>query len=314
MTAINPQAKTVLDLMAASGQPTLDQLSPADARIGISMGVSALQAPKAEVAEVRDLSAQGPAGPIKLRLYRPLGSATGTLLPGLVYFHGGGWTIGDLDLYDALCRLLANAGHCVVVSVDYRLGPEARFPAAVDDAFAATQYVAENAGSLGINAAKIAVGGDSAGGNLATVVALLARDGGGPGIAFQLLLYPVTDLHGDSASYRESGQGYFLTESLMKWFAGNYIRNESDKDDWRASPLLAPSLAGLPPAHVVVCGFDPLRDEGMAYADRLSAAGVPVTFENIEDQIHGFLLMEGAIPGAITAINDIGTVLRSALA
>ncbi|MFT3791873.1 MAG: alpha/beta hydrolase [Rudaea sp.] len=310
---LDPAASQVLALLAGSGAPTLDQLDPPAAREALK-ALLGLQAPKAAVAEVRDLAADGAHGPIPLRLYRPRGSAATEALPVLVYFHAGGWVIGDIEICDALCRRIANAARCAVVSVEYRLAPEHKFPAAVDDAYAATCWVAQHAPSLGLGPSRIAVGGDSAGGNLAAVVSLLARDRRGPRLALQVLLYPVTDLHGGTQSRRSRGEGYFLTDALMRYFVDHYASSAADLDDWRGSPLLARDHAGLPPACVIVCGFDPLHDEGVAYAHKLQAAGVSVELHDFEGQIHAFLLMDGAIAQAATAIESIGAALRRAFA
>lgn len=313
MTPLDPDARKVLDLMAASGQPTLDQLPPVDARVAASAGLGALQGPPEPVAEVRDLVADGPAGPIPLRLYRPAGAVPEQALPATLFFHGGGFVIGDIALYDVLCRTLCNASHCVVVSVDYRLAPEAMFPAAVDDCAAATRWVAAQAKTLGIDASRLAVAGDSAGGNLAAVVALMALDGKAPALKYQLLIYPVTDARGGRASHEENAEGYFLTADLMGYFLGNYLGDPPPVDDWRVSPLLAPSHGGLPPASILVCGFDPLRDDGVAYADTLRKAGVPVRFTALDDQIHGCFSMDGLIPAARVALQQLGAELREAL-
>jgi acetyl esterase len=261
-------------------------------------------APKApEVAEVRLLAFENYA----MRVYRPVTNET---LPALMYFHGGGWTIGDVDTHDVLCRQLAVGARCVVFSVDYRLAPEHPFPAAVDDCFAATRYVAENAAKLKISG--IAVGGDSAGGNLAATVALLARDAGGPALAFQLLIYPATDQRMGTASHHRNGQGYLLTAESIRCFRGNYLPNERDWSDWRASPLLAQSHANLPPALVITAGYDPLVDEGRAYADKLRAAGVKIAYREYEDMVHGFILFGGVIDTANTAVADCCAALRAA--
>jgi acetyl esterase len=313
--ALNPQAKQVLDLMAASGQPTMDQMSPQDARLAFSAGLKMLQSQPAPVAEVRDLKVPGPAGDIPVRYYRPQGSSADTALPVCVYFHGGGFVIGDLDGYESICRRLANSAGCAVVSVDYRLSPEARFPAAVDDCFAAAKWVSDNATSLKIDPSKLAVAGDSAGGNLATVVSLMARDAGGPKIAYQLLIYPVADMQGDTESARRNADGYFLTGNLMGYFLGHYLGDTPEAAaDWRASPLRAPSLAGLPSASVLVCGFDPLRDDGANYAEALKKAGVPVTFTELPDQIHGLFSLDGAIPAAGPALDQLAAELKAGLA
>ncbi|MCZ7566826.1 MAG: alpha/beta hydrolase [Burkholderiales bacterium] len=265
-----------------------------------------------EVERVEDLQTDGAAGAIPVRHYRALGAAPEERLPALVYFHGGGWTIGDLDTHDVVCRELANLARCAVVSVDYRLAPEHRFPAAVEDALAATRWVARMAGPLAIDATRLAVGGDSAGGNLAAVVAIALRDAGDPPLAAQVLIYPATDLAADAPSHFEFAEGYLLTREAVMWFTGNYLRDPADAADWRASPLRARDLSRLPPAYVVTAGFDPLRDEGRAYADRLSAAGVPATYECFEGMIHGFVTMGGVIAAAHHALYRVATGLRQA--
>lgn len=314
MAELATSARKVLDMLAASGQPTLDQLPPPMARQGADMGLVMLQGEEESVAEVRDLKAPGPGGDIPMRLYRPAGSTPEQALPVLLYFHGGGFVIGSLPLYDRMCRALANAAGCAVVSVDYRLAPETRFPGAVEDCIAATRWVAEQAGALKLDASRLAVGGDSAGGNLATVVALHARDNGGPAIRYQLLIYPVADARGGRPSHEENAQGYFLTADLMGYFLGHYLGDNPPVNDWRVSPLLASDHSGLPPASVLVCGFDPLRDDGIAYADALRKAGVPVRFTHLEDQIHGCFNMDGAIPEARAALRLLGGELREGLA
>jgi acetyl esterase len=263
------------------------------------------------VEAVRDLAAAGPAGPIPLRLYRGLGTAAGTPLPLLVYFHGGGWTVGDLDTHDIVCRTLANRARCAVIAVDYRMGPEHKFPAAVEDCVAATRWVAAQAVALGVDAARIAVGGDSAGGNLATVVAITLRDAGGPPLVFQALVYPATDQRMDAASHTSFAQGYLLTRDNMLWYRDNYL-SSADYDDWRASPIRAADLARLPPAHIITAGYDPLRDEGRAYSERLVAAGVPVLYECFEGMAHGFLTMGGVVAAANHALYRIGQSLAQA--
>lgn len=316
MTALNPQARQVLDLMEASGMPPLDEMSVADARTASATAFASLsskQVKPEEVAEVRELSMDGPAGAIGLRLYRPAGSQASQALPGLVYFHGGGWVICDLDTHDQICRRLCNASGCAVVSVDYRLAPEHKFPAAVDDCFAATCWVADHAATLGINADRLAVGGDSAGGNLSAVVSLMARDAGVPKIRHQLLFCPATDMGGDTGSFDTNGEGYFLTKALMQWFFDHYLNGEQDVANWRASPLRAASHAELPSASVFVIGFDPLRDEGVAYAERLRQAGVAVELVRFDDQIHDFPLMDAVISAADDFYNQAGPMLRKAL-
>jgi acetyl esterase len=232
------------------------------------------------------------------------------VLPLLVYFHGGGWTIGDLDTHDVPCRQLALAGDCAVLSVDYRLAPEHRFPAAVDDCVAATRWARAQAASLCIDAARIAVGGDSAGGNLAAVVAIAERDAGAPPLSAQLLIYPATDMRALAPSHRTNAQGYLLTADSIAYYRGHYMADEASWSDWRASPLLASDLTRLPPALVITAGYDPLRDEGRQYADALSAAGVRVQTVCFERQVHGFFAMSGVIDEAASAVALAGAVLQ----
>ena len=311
MKRLDPQAKAVLERVARANLPPYPQLGAAGARQLYRETRGALAAPPPEVESVEDLRAPGPGGELRLRLYRPPDAGP---LPALVYFHGGGWTIGDLDTHDVVCRELALHGRCAVVSVDYRLAPEHKFPAAVDDSVAATRWVAREAGRLGLDASRIAVGGDSAGGNLAAVVALVARDDGGPPLAMQTLIYPATDMAADAPSHLRYAEGHLLTRDAILWFRGNYLRDAADEADWRASPLKAADLSRLPPAYVITAGFDPLVDEGRAYADRLQAAGVPVTYECFEGMIHGFATMGGVIAAAHHALARCAQGLRLAFA
>ena len=249
-----------------------------------------------------------------MRLYRPLGASEDEALPVLVYYHGGGWTIGDLDTHDVPCREFANLARCAVASVDYRLAPEHKLPAAFDDAVAATHWVHAHARSLGIDASRLAVGGDSAGGNLAAAVAIAFRDTAGPRIAMQTLIYPAVDQTADTPSHASFAEGYLLTRDAILWFKGNYLRGPADEADWRASPLRAGDLAGLPPAYVITAGFDPLLDEGRAYAERLREAGVKVTYECFAGMIHGFVTMGGVIAAAHHAIYRASQGLKLAFA
>jgi acetyl esterase len=300
---VHPQVAELLLRAARSALPPYHTVSPFVAR-RIYRDTRAVLVPKPpELPDIRLLATQN----FALRVYRPVKSEK---LPALVYFHGGGWTIGDIDTHDVLCRSLALGAHCVVVSVDYRLAPEHPFPAAVEDCFAATRYVAENAGKLNIG--PIAVGGDSAGGNLAAAVALLARDAGGPALAFQLLIYPATDQRLASASHERNAQGYLLTRDAMEYFRRAYLPDEKTWTDWRASPLLATSHANLPPALVMTAGYDPLLDEGRAYAERLQAAGVPVEYREYADMVHGFILFGGVLDTANAAVAHCCAALRGA--
>jgi len=304
---LDPQARALIERFAAAGAPPLHTLAAPDARRAYRESRAALAAAPVHVDEIRELSVPGPAGVLRARLYRPL--AAENALPGMVYFHGGGFIYGDLDTHDVVCRGIAQSTPCVVVSVDYRLAPEHRFPAAVEDAFAATAWVAANAAALGIDPGRIAVAGDSAGGNLAAVVALTARERG-PAIAMQVLVYPTTDFAEETESTSRFAEGYLLTRESMRWVKRTYLREERDAFDWRASPLRAPDFSKLPAAYIITAGFDPLRDEGRAYAERLAQAGVAVTHECFDGQVHGFLVMGGAVAAAGHAIQRIGQMLR----
>ena len=311
--SLDPGAQYVIELVQASDAPRYEEVDAPTARDLYRKGRRVLQPDPQEVAEVRNLSAPGLAGPIPLRLYRPAGSASTDRLPVLVYYHGGGWVIGDLDTHDGVCRHLANASGCAVVSVDYRLAPEHKFPAAVEDAWAATGWVAEQSDALGLAAGRLAVGGDSAGGNLAAVISLMARDAGAPKIAYQMLFYPGIDLSMSFPSQRELEEGYLLTKHNQRWFQEQYLRGPEDKADWRASPIVAESLQGLPPAYVLTAGYDPLRDEGEAYARKLQDAGVKVTTHRFPGQIHGFLTMGRVIPESAVALDEAGAALKGVM-
>ncbi len=310
---LHPQAQAFLDLLVQRGVPPTHTLSPVDARAFYRERRSVTQPQPGEVAEVRELSAPGRHGAIPLRLYRPLGASRSAVLPVLVYYHGGGWTIGDLDTHDTLCRELCNLSGCAVVAVDYRMGPEHRFPAAVDDALAATRWVRKEAGALGLDAGRLAVGGDSAGGNLAAVVAIAARDMGNLPIAFQLLIYPATDMRRGHPSHQSNGQGYLLTTETITYFHDHYIADPKHDLDWRASPLLHPDLSRLPPALVLTAGYDPLRDEGLDYARALTAAGNRAVYLCFERQIHGFITMGRLLDEANAAVSLCAGELRRAL-
>jgi acetyl esterase len=311
---LHPQTRALLDLIEQRGLPPTHTLTPADARALYRDRRGFTQPAPPPVALVRDLQADGPHGAIALRLYRPLGAAQQARLPVLVYFHGGGWVIGDLDTHDTLCRELANGAGCAVVSVDYRMGPEHRFPAAVDDSLAAARWVHAHAGELKLDAARLAVGGDSAGGNLAAVVCIAARDSRDLPIVYQLLIYPATDQHRTLPSHTTNGQGYLLTTDTMDYFSGHYITDPALYSDWRASPLLHPDLTRLPPALVLTAGYDPLRDEGAAYAERLTTAGNRASYVCFERQIHGFILMGRVLDEANTAVALCAAELKRAFA
>ncbi len=305
---LEPQAQQFLSDLASIDEPPLESLTPREARAYIRRARAAFAVAGEAVARVEDRAIPGPAGPLPIRIYTPRGEAPFGVL---VYFHGGGWVLGDLDMVDALARALANRAGCIVVSVDYRLAPEHPFPAAFDDAYAATCWTVEHAAELGGDAQRIAVGGDSAGGNLAAAVTLAARDLGGPRLVSQLLIYPVTDQDFTRPSFAAFADGYFLTTAAMKWFWGQYLRDAADAGNPYAAPLRAASLRELPPATVVVAGYDPLRDEGEAYARRLHDDGVHVTVRRYPGMVHGFLVI-GAFDRAAEAIADCAVSLRAA--
>ena len=302
--SLHPQVVQLLERAAKSPLPQLYEV-PAHVARRIYRDTRAALAPQAP--EVASASLVLAPGPVALRYYRPLHAKPEEALPALVYFHGGGWVIGDLDTHDVLCRQLANGARCAVYSVDYRMGPEHPFPAAVEDCFAATKFVAGRH-------KQVAVGGDSAGGNLATVVALQARDAGGPEIAYQLLIYPATDQRLAHPSIRKNGEGYLLTKKSMEYFQAQYLPNQGDLTDWRASPLLARSLAGLPPAHLITAGYDPLLDEGREYAERMAKEGVDVSYREYADMVHGFILFGGVLDTANAAVQECCEKLRNAFA
>ena len=305
--ALDNHVKALLDQMAALKLPKSWEIGPQAARAAMKMGI--FRKDDTPIGHVEDRNIPGPAGALGVRIYTPVATSS-SVLPGLVFFHGGGFVLGDLDTHDGLCRVLANESGFRVISVDYRLAPEHPFPAAVDDCFAATKWVAANAGSLGIDPLKLAVGGDSAGGNLAAVVSQLAR-ASGPAIAFQLLVYPVAQLGApDTPSMRENAKGYFLEKEAMDWFTRLYAPDKEHRNDPRLSPLRCKDLSGLPPAYVVTAGFDPLRDEGRDYADALDRAGVPVTFVNYPGMVHGFFSMRSIIPKAREAVAAAAAALR----
>jgi acetyl esterase len=311
VSALDPQARAVIDLVVQSGRPAYHTLSPKDARQLFRDTRPAATPTPPEIGSVRNLVTDRA---VPLRIYRPAGVPETTPLPAYVYFHGGGWVIGDLETHDVLCRQLTAASGASVISVDYRLAPEHKFPAAAEDAWAATRWVVDRAGELGLDAGRLAVGGDSAGGNLAAVVALMARDAGGPALRLQVLIYPVTDVMRETRSYEDFADGYMLTRDSMRWFIAHYLRSGDDARDWRVSPLRAPSLAGLPPALIVTAGFDPLRDEGEFYAGRLRDAGVMVDYVCYGGMVHGFVGMGKLLDTAGLAIGHIGGSLRQAFA
>ena len=309
MKAINADVSRLVEASRRAGVPPLEALPYQETRRSYAASRAALQPPFAPVEAIRDVAIAGEGGALALRIFH--GAPVGDL-PCLLFLHGGGWVLGDLDSHEGICRHLSAKAGCCVISVGYRLAPEHPFPAAVEDGATALRWVAANATDLGIDPARLAVGGDSAGGNLAAVLALMGRDGAVPPIGFQLLLYPAVDLRMTGDSYDTVPAGMPLTGSSMRWFIDHYVPQESDRDDWRASPLRAPSLAGAPPALVMTCGLDPLCDEGRLYAERLEREGVPVTAIHLSDQAHGILNMGKAI-GAVGGLLDLAAaVLRDA--
>lgn len=309
---LHPQVAQLLERAKKSPLPPYHETPPAVARRLYRDSRAALTPDPPAVESVQLRLAPAPGGPVPVRHYRPAGARRDEVLPALVYYHGGGWVIGDLDTHDVVCRTLANAARCAVLSVEYRKGPEAPFPAGVEDSFAALQFVARNAAALGTDASRLAVGGDSAGGNLAAVVSLMARDAGGPALALQLLVYPATDQRMGHPTIESNGVGYLLEKKSMLYFRGHYLPREQDWLDWRASPLLAKDLAGLPPAYVMTAGFDPLLDEGKAYADRMAKAGVAVEYRNYPDMVHGFITMGRVLDTAGEALADCALKLKKA--
>jgi acetyl esterase len=307
---LDPQAKALLDQIAAMGGPTITEMSVPDARATLA-AFAAMAGPGPEVASVADRAADGPAGAVPVRVYTPHGSPP---FPVVVWFHGGGWVLGSIEEHETVCRQLCEGAGAVVVSVGYRLAPEHRFPAAAEDCYAATVWAAAHAAELGGDAGRLAVAGDSAGGNLAAVVALMARDRGGPPLRFQLLVYPVTDGTMGSSSMRENGEGYFLTAEAMRWFWDHYAPDPADRSNPYAAPLAAADLAGLPPALVITAEFDPLRDEGETYGARLREAGVPVAVSRYDGMIHGFFTSGALFDAAGKAVAEASAALRAALA
>jgi acetyl esterase len=309
---LDPDAAVVFKAFQEAGRPPYESVSPAEARELYLKGRLVTNPEPPELKSVQPLSIPSPTGSIPARLYTPmkLRQADG-LAPCLVFFHGGGWVIGDLDSHDVVCRKLADEGQLIVISVDYRRAPEHKFPAAVEDAIAAAKWIAGHAKQLGIDASRLTVGGDSAGGNLAAVVAISARDGNGPAIAGQVLIYPATDFAMTHPSHREPETSLLLTHTVIRWFRDHYLNGPSDIDDWRASPARASTLAGLPPAYVLTAGADPLRDEGDDYAKRLKEAGVPVTYRTFPGQFHGFFTMGKLLQQANLAAAEIGVWLKA---
>ena len=309
---LDPDAAAVYKAFQEAGRPAYETLSAPEAREYYLNARFVSNPEPPEIESVKPLSIPAPHGAIPARLYTPKKlRRTGGLAPCLVFYHGGGWVIGDLDSHDVVCQKLAHEGELIVISVDYRLAPEHKFPAAVDDAIAAAKWVAANAKTLGIDEARLMVGGDSAGGNLAAVVSIAARDGNGPAIAGQVLIYPATDFAMTHPSHSEPETSILLTHSVIRWFSNHYLNGTADIHDWRASPARAKTLVGLPPAYLLTAGADPLRDEGDEYAKRLQEAGVPVTYKHFAGQFHGFFTMGKLLNQANIAASEIGAWLKA---
>ena len=310
---LDPQIEFVIGLVKKANAPEFWQLTPDQAREQYLLRVAKL-AVKEPIFRTEDRRIPGPGSHIPIRIYTPREIKAGERLPVLLWFHGGGFVIGSLDTHDSVCRLFANQADCIVVSADYRLAPECKFPAAVEDCEAALRWLALHAVEFGADPQAIAVGGDSAGANLATVVAILARDADNPKIVFQLLIYPCAAPEPETPSHHKFAEGYVLSRNTITWFFKLYQRSQADSNDFRFAPLAADDLANLPPALVLVAGYDPLRDEGVEYAKRLIQAGNRVRLVNYEGMIHGFILMGGAVDAAKRAVAESAQALREAFA
>ena len=309
---LDPQAQALMQLMIDKAVPPVHTMTPEEARASYRSRRAFTQPDAPEVFKVQNKVVSDNGVNVPVRVYHPHAAQSHQTLPGLVYLHGGGWTIGDLDTHDVLCRSLCLQAGIVVVSVDYRMGPEHKFPAAYDDSVAAFNWTVAHAASLGIDASRIAIGGDSAGGNLAAAACLGLR-GQSVQPAFQLLIYPATIMWQDTPSYHANGKGYMLTKESIAYYTESYLRNREDAKDWRASPQLAESHAGLPPAFVMTAGFDPLRDEGLMYANALTKAGVSSQYICFERQIHGFITMGRVMQEANTAVSLCASALKANL-
>lgn len=305
--SLDPQARQLLKRMEEADVPPVHEMSPEEAREQHVEQAGELSSRGPDVAEVRDERVETDDGEVPVRIYRPLGEGP---FPAVVYIHGGGWVVGTLDTFDTVCRELTVRSGALVVSVDYRLAPEHPHPAALDDAFAVVQWLEEKADELDVDARRIGVAGDSAGGMLATLVTIRAREGGGPPLRFQALVYPALDPDLDSESMHEFSEGYYLTREEMRWYWDQYLGDQREQRGAEVTPLHGTSLEGLPPALVIVAGYDPLRDEGIEYAQRLQDAGVPTTLRNYEGMIHGFIRFSGVLDTAFDAIDDLAHFSR----
>jgi acetyl esterase len=298
---LDPLVKAFLDQMKAVPGPKMSEAGAEVARATFNALMQMVGPRDVPVGKTENLTVPGPAGAIAIRVYSPV-AAGGEPMPALLYYHGGGFVIGDIESHDGLCRALASEGGFRVIAVDYRRAPEHKFPAAFDDAFAALAWVQQNAAEIGVDANRIAVGGDSAGGALAAGVAQAAKARGGLTVAAQMLLFPVTQIGAETASLREFAVGYFLEKETLDWFYASYLPPGADRNDPKISPLRAKDLSGLPPAFIMLGGYDPLHDEGVQYADKLRAAGVKVQLADYSDMVHCFIYLQSVLPQAHEAL------------
>jgi acetyl esterase len=310
---LDAKAQMICDIVALVRTTPVSELTPAESRSQLATFAKLLGGGPTPVGKTEDLTIPGPAGDIAARLYRPMNAAEGSL-PVLVFYHGGGWIQGDIDVHDEPCRLVANASGGLVISIDYRLAPEHKFPAGVDDCLAAFRWVRDHADEIGADAGRIAVGGDSAGGNLSVVVCQQIAASGESGPMFQLLIYPATDSRMETKSFELFGDGFFLTRERIDWYLGLYLNDESDKSDPRLAPVFTEDISNQPPALVITAGFDPLRDEGRQYHERLVAAGVKSQYVQYDGMIHAFINMAGTLPQGADALKRSGQALKAAWA
>jgi acetyl esterase len=308
--ALDPLAKAFLEQLSANPRPKVWDVTPDEMRAGMRAMVKAFGPKDVPIGKVENIVMPGPGGELSLRAFTPV-AAGGEALPALVYFHGGAFRVGDLDTHEPICRLLAGEAACRVIAVDYRLSPEHKFPAAVEDAMAATHWIEANASRLAIDPNRVAVGGDSAGGNLAAVICQQAKEQGAPKIVYQLLLFPVTQLGSSFPSMQEFATGYFLEKEPLDYCYRGYAEG-TDYSDLRLSPLLATDLSDLPPAYVMLAGCDPLHDEGLAYAEKLREAGVEVAIADYPGMLHCFTMMLSVFPQAQEAMSAAAKSLRAA--
>ena len=309
---LDPLVKAFLDQASAMPRPKVWEMPLSMTRQGFAHMMSLLGTKDVPVGKVRNITIPGPAGDIRARVYEPI-AAGGEALPALVYFHGGGFVMGDLDTHDGLCRLIAHEGGFIVVAVDYRRAPENKWPAPLEDAVAATRWIFANASTLGIDAGRIAIGGDSAGGHLAACVTQAAKGHGGLKIAFQLLMFPGTEFTTDTPSMSRYAVGYFMEKQVIEWCYAQVLPPGADRTSPNVSPLNARDFKGLPPAYILLGGYDPLHDEGLSYADKLKAAGVQVQVADYGEMVHCFIYLQSVLPQAHDALADAARAVAKAL-